>query len=170
MQLFRNLWAIVQAISKQFIGKTQCKTIEADGCIFNNTVIAERKQTGCLRFSYAMPGSETPRKYRCQPDLEFSVQAEEKSKLHALTDDAKTALKKEINAWLLPAFTSVDFINFAYGQLSINCPSQITTGADNGSEMGAFNFLHQPQRLANLQITLDEYLPLGLEAGVLFVT
>ena len=36
--------------------------------------------------------------------------------------------------------------------------------------MGAFCMLQQPQRLANLQIALDEYLRFGLEAGIFFVT
>jgi hypothetical protein len=36
--------------------------------------------------------------------------------------------------------------------------------------MGAFMFLAQPQRRANLRAALDEYLRLGLEAGVFPVT
>jgi hypothetical protein len=36
--------------------------------------------------------------------------------------------------------------------------------------MGAFSDLKQPQRLANLRASLTEYLPVGLEAGVFFVT
>jgi hypothetical protein len=36
--------------------------------------------------------------------------------------------------------------------------------------VGAFNFLQQRQRLANLTSRLDEYLRFGLEAGVFFVT
>ena len=46
---------------------------------------------------------------------------------------------------------------------------QIRTGADNGSEMGAFNFLRQVQREANIRIVLDEYLRFGMEAGLFFV-
>jgi hypothetical protein len=36
--------------------------------------------------------------------------------------------------------------------------------------MGAFSFLKQPQREANLRAALDEYLRWGLEAGVLFAS
>ena len=36
--------------------------------------------------------------------------------------------------------------------------------------MGAFSFLKQPQRTANLQSNLEEYLRFGLEAGIFFVT
>jgi hypothetical protein len=36
--------------------------------------------------------------------------------------------------------------------------------------MGAWAFLEQPHREANLRRALDEYLPASLEAGVFFVT
>jgi hypothetical protein len=151
-------------------GATDCKTIEADSCIFNAIVTAARRQTGCVRFSFVPPDSETPRKYRCQPELEINTQIEEQSKTQVLSNAAKATIRDKVNNWLLPAFTSVEYNQYAYGQLSVNCPAQISTGADNGSEMGAFNFLQQPQRLANLHIALNEYLPLGLEAGTFYTT
>ena len=49
-------------------------------------------------------------------------------------------------------------------------PIELRTGADNGSELGVFAFLRQPQREANLRAALDEYLRLGLEAGIVPVT
>ena len=36
--------------------------------------------------------------------------------------------------------------------------------------MGVFHFLMQPQRETNLRVRLDEYLPFGLQAGLIFVT
>ena len=36
--------------------------------------------------------------------------------------------------------------------------------------MGAYCQLKQPQRESNLRIRLDEYLPFGLEAGLIYVT
>jgi len=36
--------------------------------------------------------------------------------------------------------------------------------------MGAFSHVKQPQRESNLRIRLDEYLPFGLQAGILYVT
>ena len=50
------------------------------------------------------------------------------------------------------------------------CPLEIRQGADDGAEMGAWRFLRQPQREANLRTSLDEYLRLGLEAGLIYVT
>ena len=43
-------------------------------------------------------------------------------------------------------------------------------GAEDGSELGAFSHLKQPQRESNLRIRLDEYLPFGLEPGLIYVT
>jgi hypothetical protein len=36
--------------------------------------------------------------------------------------------------------------------------------------MGVFCFLKQPAREANLRLRLDEYLPVGLDAGLIYVT
>jgi hypothetical protein len=36
--------------------------------------------------------------------------------------------------------------------------------------MGAFHFLHQPQREADLRVRLQEYLRFGLEAGIFYST
>jgi hypothetical protein len=47
---------------------------------------------------------------------------------------------------------------------------QIRTGAEDGSEMGVFCVLKSPQRHENLRIRIDEYLPVGLDAGIVYVT
>jgi hypothetical protein len=69
-----------------------------------------------------------------------------------------------------PRFTSTRYGDPAYAQLSLDCPRQIRGGAADGSEMGAFHELHQLQAEANLRAVLDEYLPLGLRAGIFYVT
>jgi hypothetical protein len=45
------------------------------------------------------------------------------------------------------------------------CSTAITEGAEGRTEMGAWRFLHAPQRLRNLRGALDEYLRFGLEVG-----
>lgn len=69
-----------------------------------------------------------------------------------------------------PRFTSTHYGHPAYAQLSLDCPRQIQGGAADGSEMGAFHDLHQLQAEANIRAVLDEYLPLGLRAGIFYVT
>jgi hypothetical protein len=71
---------------------------------------------------------------------------------------------------LPPDFQSLVYGNPAYCQLGDRCPIEVLEGADDGSEMGVYHELFQPQRVANLRSRLDEYLRFGLEAGIFFAT
>ncbi|HEY9639430.1 MAG TPA: hypothetical protein V6C57_03045, partial [Coleofasciculaceae cyanobacterium] len=70
---------------------------------------------------------------------------------------------------LQPRFTSEQYGDPGYAQLSQDCSVEIRTGAEDESEMGAFSFLKQPQREANLRASLDEHLRFGLEAGIFYI-
>jgi hypothetical protein len=135
-------------------GTTAGRIISASNSIFTGIVTAQRRQTGCVRFCYVPDGSQTALRYHCQPDL-------------ALTGITDPPTQNAIRARLRPQFTSIDFGQPGYAQLSQRCADEIATGADDGAEMGAFKFLQQPQRKANLRIALDEYLRFGLEAGTI---
>lgn len=71
---------------------------------------------------------------------------------------------------LQPNFTSIKYGAPGYGQLSRSCANELLTGAEDGAEMGTFNGLKKPQREANLQANLEEYLRFGLEAGIFYMT
>jgi len=133
-------------------GTVAGRIVNASDSIFTGTVTAARRQAGCVRFSYLPSGSQTARRYRCQPDL-------------ALANVTDAATQSTIVAQLAPQFTSTTFGQPFYAQLGTRCANEIATGADDEAEMGAFNFLQQPQRAANLATALDEYLRFGLEAG-----
>jgi hypothetical protein len=107
-------------------------------------VIAERRQEGCVRFSYVPPGSVTPRRFRCAPD-----------------DHDPSAL---------PHFASLRYGASGYGQLRGATSKSIRRGASDDGEMGVLHALFQPQRETNLRIRLDEYLRFGLHAGIFYVT
>jgi hypothetical protein len=109
-------------------------------------VRADRRQAGCVRFSYVPQAAIVPRRYRCVP---------------ASSADA-TRVRLQ--------FTSMRFGDPGYGQLTLTTATEIRTGADDDSEMGAFHFLHQPQREADLRVRLQEYLRFGLEAGIFYST
>jgi hypothetical protein len=116
--------------------------------------VADRRQAGCARFSYLAEGSRAPRRYRCQPDL--------------AAEGARTAAEaRRLRAELAPDFASVHYGDPGFARLSPLCPPAISAGADDGSEMGAFASLERPQREANLRVRLQEYLPFGLEPGLL---
>jgi hypothetical protein len=143
--------------------------------IFTEPVIAEERHKGCVRFSFVPEGSTTPRRYRCQPDLRIAQairQAKDKAKAEGITllPSDLDEIRTEIRAWLAPSFTAEDYGKPGYAQLRTTTLVQIRTGAEDGSEMGAFSHLKQPQRETNLRIRLEEYLPLGLEPGLILVT
>jgi hypothetical protein len=126
--------------------------------------LAEKTQVGCVRFSYISLNSRTPRRFRCQPDLALSALAKK------LGRDLLPNETAYVLARVKPGFTSVHYGHPAYCQLSYHCPEEIKTGAEDGSEMGVFRHLRQPQRKANLRIRLEEYLPFGLKPGFISVT
>ena len=67
---------------------------------------------------------------------------------------------------VIPVFTSLTCGAAGYGQLAPQTAGEIRLGADDGAEMGAFHDLFQPQRLAGLRASLNEYLRFGFEAGI----
>jgi hypothetical protein len=138
----------------------------ASEVIFNDRVSAERHQAGCVRFSFVPNGSRTPRRYRCQPDLALAKRAQELHKDSVGELPATDRLL--ILARIRPSFTSTQFGQPGYAQLRLSCAQEIRTGAEDGSEMGVFCYLKQPQREANLCASLEEYLRFGLESGIFY--
>lgn len=129
----------------------------ASDAIFTASIVTDRRQVGCVRFSYVLPGSEVPRRYRCQPDL-------------SLTDISDRVQRQAIKSRLVPSFVSTTYGDPGYAQLGSHAAEEILVGADGGNEMGAFNFLKNAQRQANLNAAVEEYLRFGLEAGFFFAT
>jgi hypothetical protein len=126
-----------------------------------------------MRFSYlTLPADpavapKTPPRYRCQPSLEITSQ-EEKLRQEGETFDS-ALIRKQVSLWLAPRFESRQYGHPAYGQLSLATPEQIRTGGEDGSEMGVFNHLKQPQRQTNIHTALAECLRSGLSAGIFYV-
>ncbi len=106
-----------------------------------------------MRFCYFPKDSKVPRQYHCQPGMAI-----------------QKAEQKDIAAWLKPGFTDLHYGHPGYAQLYLQCPVEVRTGAEDEAEMGVFHHLQQPQREANLSASLEEYLRVGLEAGIFYVT
>lgn len=136
------------------IGKVHTRQLTlASDCLFvaalaapsdkwKGPVWADRRQQGCVRFSYVPQGARTPRRYRCQPE----------------EGDLQTR----------PHFTSLRYGDPGYCQLRQSTSDKIRRGAHDESEMGALHDLYQPQREINLRVRLEEYLRFGLEAGLIY--
>ena len=105
-------------------------------------VVVDQLQQGCVRFCYVPAGSRVPRLFHCYP----------------VSGQVST-----------PEFTSLRFGDPGYCQLT-DRSGLILTGADDQSEIGVFHDIYAPQRLANLNVMLTDYLRFGMEAGVFFAT
>ncbi|HEX2253998.1 MAG TPA: hypothetical protein VHQ65_12080 [Thermoanaerobaculia bacterium] len=139
----------------------------ASETIFHGVVTVERQQGGCVRFSFVPPGSVTPRRFRCQPELAL---ADAEARADEAGEPFPAAAADAVRLRVAPCFTDVRYGQPGYAQLSLGTAGEIRTGAEDGSEMGVFAHLQQPHRETNLRIRLREYLPYGLAAGLIYVT
>jgi hypothetical protein len=114
------------------------------GDTWNAPLWVERKQEGCMRFCFVPTGSVSPRRFRCVPD--------------------------DKHPDVLPHFTSLRYGDPGYAQLRSSTDKAIREGAHDEGEIGVMHPLHQPQRVTNLRIRLDEYLRFGLHAGIFYAT
>lgn len=143
----RLAFANLTIVRSTVIGKVAVHAIPlAENTIFMSQLQVARRQIGCVRFCYVTPVSRTPRRYHCQPDISPA----------------------QDHARVRPRFNSLRYGKATYCQLAPDCAAEISRGADDESEMGAFHDLFHPQRTANLRARLDEYAPAAFDAGILF--
>jgi hypothetical protein len=124
------------------LGRAAVHRIEATECVLDDIVETDDAQHGCIRFCAFAVGSILPRQY-----------------------------ESVMIAPAAPLFTSRDFGNPGYCQLSPSADkmivpggrgSSILTGAENGSEIGAYARELYPIKVRSLLIKYNEYMPLGL--------
>jgi hypothetical protein len=115
-------------------GKIDVHKLEASEAIITAAANVVDTQNGCFRFSAAPSISRLPRPYE------------------------SFLFESDTNHW----YNSRRFGDPAFAQLSETSPKQLNTGAENGSEMGAFSSLLNPIKLDGLKTKIDEYMPFGL--------
>jgi len=113
----------------------------AAGDTWVSGLVADRLQTGCVRFSFLPYNAVTPRRFECVEQALASVQ---------------------------PVFAATQYGQPAYCKMWACTDNTIRRGADDGGEMGAFHFVLAPLRESDLKIRLQEYLPVGLTAGFIY--
>jgi hypothetical protein len=101
-----------------------------------------RQQAGCVRFCFLPAKAITPQQYRCLPGDPSGEDG------------------------FLPKFVILRYGHPSYGLLSGDTPMAIWTGADNGSQIGVYNFLQETEAVRNVQLRAQEYVPFGLETGI----
>jgi len=167
-------WPLAHAVltiqRSTVLGHIYCHAIDlAENSIFMGMVKVGRRQRGCMRFCSIKPGSRTPRRYNCQPDLVEKPIRAQFSQNEISEDERDRALARE-QLRVLPQFNSVRYGTPTYCQLAATCAEEIKRGAEDESEMGVYHDLYQPQREANLRARLDEYTPASMDAGVIFAS
>lgn len=111
------------------------------GDTWTTALSADRKQEGCVRFSFLPIDARVPRHFECVEQTLAGPQ---------------------------PIFFSTRYGHPAYLKLLASTPDLIRRGADDGGEMGAFHFVLAPMRESDLEIRLQEFLPVGLEFGLIY--
>ncbi len=155
------------------LGTVAARTIPLlENSIVTGPTVSTERQAGCVRYSFLpLTGSQTPQRFRCQPDLESSTRiAAALAGNPGLTPGQSNAIQAAVEAWLVPAFTSRVPGQPGYLQLADATPAQISSGAEDGDEMGVFYGLFSGRRESNLRYRLNEYLRVGLEAGIIHAT
>jgi len=104
-------------------------------------LIADRRQEGCVRFSFLPAGARTPRRFEC---IERAIAGPQ------------------------PIFFAFRYGRPGYLKLLTSTPDVVRRGADDGGEMGAFHFVLGPLRETDLRVRMQEYMPVGLEFGILY--
>ncbi len=160
----------ITVASSTIVGTVTARTIPLlENSIVTGPVVSAERQAGCVRYSFLpLTGSQTPRRFRCQPDLEAGTEIEAARAANPGLDAAQAgAIQAAVQAWLVPAFTSRTPGQPGYLQLADATPDQIRAGAEDGDEMGVFYGLFSGRRESNLSYRLNECLRIGLQAGII---
>ncbi|MET0340074.1 MAG: hypothetical protein ABW252_03695 [Polyangiales bacterium] len=164
--------ATLEVLRSTVLGKVHVHAIAlAEDSIFTGCISVARRQIGCVRFCSVTPCSRTPRRHRCQPDEAERAAVEALREGTPSVDDARVRAERvAARRAVRPRFDSVRYGHPAYGRLSADCADAIARGAEDGSEMGVFHDVRQPQRLANLAARLSEYVPAATDVAILLAT
>jgi hypothetical protein len=134
------------------VGRVHASVLQyVSDCIFwasddrrgTSGLVADRRQQGCVRFSFLPFRAVVPAQYQCV---------------------------QQMVAGVFPAFVTTRYGQPGYLKLMACTDDAIRRGADDGSEMGAYHFVMAPQRESDLQIRLQEYVPVGMEFGIVYQT
>ena len=125
------------------IGDCHVGRADVSQSIIDGGLVVEDAQASCFRFSTARSGGRIPAQYE------------------------SVILPNGLAA---DAFVSRRFGDPGYLQLSETCPPEIAQGAENGTEMGAFNRAFGPIKRADLRAKVQEYAPVQARVQLRFVT
>jgi hypothetical protein len=115
------------------LGGVSVERLDASEALVTGRVHAVDTLGGCFRFSAAPTGSRLPHAYRA------------------------VVLPADPRVFVTQVFGQPD-----YARLAAGVGPELTEGAEDGSEIGAWRSLRDPIKLASLARKVEEYLPFGL--------
>ena len=142
-------------------GTSEFKSLEATNVIFTGACTVTRRQSGCVRFSSIAAGSTMPRRFRCQPDLALAAAAEHKGAALDPLEESTVALG------MTPLFLDTSLDEPTVAMLHPLTRDAIRLGGEHDAEMGAFSVSAEGLRMANLASLFQDFVPFGLEAGLI---
>jgi hypothetical protein len=125
--------------------------------ILTGPLRASRRQAGEVRYSYVPVGSATPQRTSCQPD-------------GVLLAGGGPAARALAAARVAPRFDGLRLTDPAYARLASSTAAQITGGASDEGEMGAYHDLCLGIRIGSLEARIRDFTPVGADIGVLFAS
>jgi hypothetical protein len=131
------------------LGRISCGVLNASDSLLDDIVTVEDQQAGCIRFTRYEIGSVLPRRFQCVPS------------------DAQAAACGPPGRCYAPLFNSRRFGRPDYMQLAAGSPPEILTASEARAEVGVFASTLNPIRLSNLQIKLQEFMPVSLSAVII---
>jgi hypothetical protein len=146
------------------------QVVLAEDSLLDGRCDVARRQAGCLRFCYVPADSDTPPRYRCQPDLALADLRQQMADATQPTDpdsaegQARLALRAR---QVRPAFASRRYGDPYYAALHSAVAPEVRTGAEDGGEFGAFHDLGLPARDQELLDRLAEGVPAATDVRLI---
>jgi hypothetical protein len=166
----RPAWVRLSLARVTVLGKAEVHSAGlVEDSIVTGALRCERRQTGDVRFSYLGPGSRTPKRTSCQPDAALARVRAEIADSTAKPGDRRR-LEALTAARLVPRFDSIRFGQPAYARLAGDAAPELTHGARDEGELGAYHDLWQPQRAADTRAQLRQFVPAGIDIDIRFAT
>jgi hypothetical protein len=111
------------------VGQVQTHAIaHAEDSIFTGLITVKRRQFGCVRFCYVPPGSRTPSRFQCQPDLVEQIVNEKFPKREQ--SETRERMKAAERLRVQPRFNSVRYGKPGYCNGSIVATYKAKRGDD----------------------------------------
>jgi hypothetical protein len=165
----RPAWVLLSMSRTTVLGGAEVHSVGlVQDSILTGALDCERRQTGHVSFCYLAPGSRTPKRENCQPETALGVAAENVRGTPEASDRGR--LEALTAARLVPRFDSVLFGQPAYARLAGDAAPELTYGAHDEGELGAYHDLWQPLRVADLRTQLQQFAPVGFDIDIRFAT